>query len=151
MKLVFLLININCRPGQLPSHAIVWGRDARDRQLICGGAVVSKYYVLTAAHCIEKQRRDKVGPVIVGGVYLSPRARNNRNSHKIVAIEIHPKRNRVAKTNDLAVIKVRRPFNFSENIQPIPIGNLSVDRLHENETVNVLLLQRNLSLLMLFV
>ena len=139
MKLVFLLININCRPGQLPWHAIVWGRNARG-QLICGGAIVSKYYVLTAAHCIEKGRRDWVGPVIVGGAYLSRKARNNRNSHKVVAYAIHPKRNREAKTNDLAIIKVRRPFNFSENIQPIPIGNLSVDRLHENQTVNVLLL-----------
>ena len=123
----------------MPWHAIVWGRDARG-QIICGGAVVSKYYVLTAAHCIEKGRRDFVGPVTVGGAYLSRKARNNRDNYIAVAIAIHPKRNREAKTNDLAIIKVRRPFNFSENIQPIPIGNLSVDRLHENQTVNALLL-----------
>ena len=125
----------------MPWHAIVHGRDAIKGPLICGGAIVSKYYVLTAAHCIEKQRRDYVGPVTVGGAYLSRNARNNRENYKIVSTHIHPKRNREAKTNDLAIIKVDRPFNFSENIQPIPIGNLSVDRLHENETVNVLLLQ----------
>ena len=108
---------------------------------------MSKFHVLTAAHCVEKGRRKFVGPIGVGGVYLSLKDRNNRANYKVESIAIHPKRNILEKTNDLAILQVKVPFNLSENVQPIPIGNLSVDRIHENETVNVLLIQRNLSCL----
>lgn len=108
---------------------------------------MSKFHVLTAAHCVEKEKRKFVGPISVGGVYLSWNENNNRVNHKVESIAIHPKRNFFDKTNDLAILQVKVPFNLSENVQPIPIGNLSMDRIHENETVNVLLIQRNLSFL----
>ena len=55
--------------------------------------------------------------------------------YHIEAMIEHPRRDKLLMTNDLAIIKVRVPFKFSKNVQPISIGNLSVDRLHENETV----------------
>ena len=103
--------------------------------------------MLTAAHCVEKTKRKFVGPVSVGGVFASRKSRNSRVNYKVESIAIHPKRNLLEQSNDLAILQVKVPFNLSKNVQPIPIGNLSVDRIHENETVNVLLIQRNLSCL----
>ena len=102
--------------------------------------------MLTAAHCVEKKKRKFVGPITVGGVYVSLKDKNtyNRVNYKVESVAIHPKRNILEQSNDLAILQVKVPFNLSENVQPIPIGNLSVDRIHENETVNVLLIQRNL-------
>ena len=122
------------RQGQFPWHAIVWGGRDR-RQLVCGGAIISKYLVLTAAHCVEK--RTRVGPINVGRVKIRMEEKKTVAYYHIEAIIEHPRRDKLLMTNDLAIIKVRVPFKFSKNVQPISIGNLSVDRLHENETVIV--------------
>ena len=133
----------NDRPGQLPWQAIVWGEDAKDRGVYCGGVIVSKFHVLTAAHCVEKEKRKVVGPINVGQVFLSKSVK--AVNYSVEKFTIHPKRSREFLTNDLAIIKVKVPFNFSKNVQPIPIGNLSVDRIHEDEKVNVLFLHLNIS------
>ena len=101
---------------------------------------MSKFHVLTAAHCVE--RRNFVGPINVGQVFLPPIKAFDYEVEKVI---IHPKRSRETLNNDIAVIKVKVPFNLSKNVQPIPIGNLSVDRIHENETVNVLFIHLNIS------
>ena len=129
--------------GQIPWQAIVLGIDTENKWKICGGAIVSRFHVLTAAHCVQKERRKFVGPITVGQVFLSMNDKTlNYDVEKVI---IHPKRSLKSLTNDLAVIEVTVPFNFSKNIQPIPIGNLSVDRIHENEKVNVLFLHLNIS------
>ena len=119
------------------------GKDAKDRGVLCGGAIVSEFHVLTAAHCVEKEKRKVVGPINVGQVFLSMSVKPV--DYDVEKFTIHPKRSRESLTNDLAIIKVKVPFNFSKNVQPIPIGNLSVDRIHENEKVNVLFLHLNIS------
>ena len=134
---------INDRLGQLPWQAIVLAKDAENKGKICGGAIVSRFHVLTAAHCVEKERRKFVGPINVGQVSLS--INDKVVNYDVEKVIVHPKRSLKSLINDLAVIKVTVPFNFSKNIQPIPIGNLSVDRLHENEKVNVLFLHLNIS------
>lgn len=127
--------NKNNRKGQLPWHAIVRSvRSGQSGQYICGGAIISKSLVLTAAHCTEHEDT-KFGPILVGEVSISNKNQKHYHARKIIS---HPNRNKDFKTNDLAIVQVTVPFKFSKNVQPIPIGNLSIDRLHENETVNVL-------------
>ena len=104
---------------------------------------MSKYHVLTAAHCAEKEKRKFVGPINVGQVFLP--IKDNAANYEVEKVIIHPKRSLETLNYDIAVIKVKVPFNFSKNVQPIPIGNLSVDRIHENETVKVLFIQLNIS------
>ena len=128
--------------GQLPWQAIVHGKDAENHMVICGGAIVSEYHVLTAAHCAEKERRKFVGPINVGQVFLPPIKAVDYEVEKVI---IHPKRSLETLNYDIAVIKVKVPFSLSKTVQPIPIGNLTVDRIHENETVNVLFIHLNIS------
>ena len=91
------------------------------------------------------ENRTERGPVYVGEATLFKNWEKLLPHHKVEVFEVHPKRNHDLRTNDLAIIKVAVPFNFSKNIQPIPIGNLSVDRIHENETVNVLELKTKIN------
>ena len=96
------------------------------------------------------ENRTERGPVYVGEATLFENWEKLLPHHKVEVVEVHPKRNLELRTNDLAIIKVSVPFNFSKNIQPIPIGNLSVDRIHENETVNVLELKTKINIYLVF-
>ena len=58
-------------------------------------------------------------------------------TYEVEDIFIHPKRDTYLKVNDPAIIKVLVPFNFSRNVKPICIGNITVDRMHANETVSL--------------
>ena len=94
---------------------------------------------LTIAIKVSPFSRLIVGPVNVGvvNVTFGEKLRYRPN----ISIEetfIHPNRDKIFLTNDLAVIKLFWPIEFSRNVQPITIGNLTMDRLHENETVKVL-------------
>ena len=97
------------------------------------------FMTLTIAIKVSPYSRLIVGPVNVGVVNVTfGEKQRYRPNFTIEETFIHPNRDKKFLTNDLAVIKLFWPLEFSRNIQPISIGNLTMDRLHENETVKIL-------------
>ncbi|XP_010739121.2 tryptase [Larimichthys crocea] len=104
-------------PWQVSVHFTVSGRSFH----ICGGTLISDQWVLTAAHCIltnitshwrlyfgrETQRGPNVNEV-------------NRTVSQII---VHPNYNNSLLNNDIALMKLSTPVNFSDYIRPVCLAS----------------------------
>ncbi|XP_030323946.1 transmembrane protease serine 12 [Calypte anna] len=84
---------------------------------ICGGVLVSKNSVLTAAHCV-KQRRSPYFWRAVLGVHNLRKPGSQTARRTIRSIVVHPDFNRETFENDLALFLLGSAVQFSDSIQP---------------------------------
>lgn len=88
---------------------------------MCGGAIVSAYYVLTAAHC----KRGSIGKI---SVRAGSDVRGRGGSlHLIDTFETHPNFSQdenIGNSNDIGIVRVYRRFLFDPKVrQPISMFN----------------------------
>ena len=103
--------------SDFPHHVSIWYQKSFE----CGGSILNKYFVLTAAHCVCYDNVPdfmvNAGSVYLGeGNYMSSVSEIMRHelffSNKII--------------NDIALIKVSTPFTFNNFIKPIDIYELDL-------------------------
>ncbi|XP_014214746.1 chymotrypsin-2-like [Copidosoma floridanum] len=99
----------NAQPGEIPFQVSL-----QMGYHFCGGSILNQNYVVTAAHCLYGQKAEKV-TVIVGVVSLS-QARFKYQAERLIVHENYDPRRIV---NDIALIKVFEPFQFTKFVQPV--------------------------------
>lgn len=103
--------------GEFPSYAAIYEL-ATNHQVYppwCGGVLVGRRLVLTAAHCVENERRPFK---IVLGLY--DRSQRIEDVLEVTAKSwcVHDLRNQPPQSNDLAVIYLSEPVKYRLTIQP---------------------------------
>lgn len=97
---------------------------ASNGQHFCGGSVINKKFILTAAHCVDKQSASQV-QVRVGLHYL--RDANSRNTYQVSKIHIHPYSSRPtnpSKPGDYAILELSSSIEFIKGkVEPGCIAN----------------------------
>merc|ERR1711913_268765 len=103
---------------EAPKHEFPWQVSLKSLgSHICGGSIVNRNQVITAAHCCEGQVAlfDK----IVAGAHdrnLEP----GHQSRGISSMEFHESWNDPAFDHDICLVTVNEPFDFKDpNVQPI--------------------------------
>ncbi|GBM56326.1 Proclotting enzyme, partial [Araneus ventricosus] len=129
-----LLLPVNCC---LFTLAVVFVEKRNGaRRPDCGGALVTDRHVITAAHCVVTGR----GSTTMSPNQLSVRlgAHDLRQSNEpdsvdipVEAVRRHEQFNPRTYKNDIAVLRLRRPVQFSDHISPVclPYDSLTNDDL----------------------
>ncbi|KAK0418499.1 hypothetical protein QR680_013596 [Steinernema hermaphroditum] len=99
----------------------VYIRAVRNRRIYkCSGSIVHAEFVLTAAHC-TRHMEDGVATVYAGLEDLQKTSADGVQSRKVAKIIRHDGFDERTRANDIAVLKLSTPLNFTSFVQPVQI------------------------------
>nr|AFK64822.1 trypsin-like proteinase [Chilo suppressalis] len=89
---------------------------------VCGGAAVSRFHVVTSAHCVLGAEPQYI-KASVGTTNLD----FGGQQYNVISIKIHEKYNTTSRENDIAIITVEKPFDLK---------CVEILKLYDNELMN---------------
>lgn len=107
-------------PGEIPWQVIFINK--LTKVAFCGGSLLNKEWIITAAHCVE----GKIGTFIVrAGEHDITKNEGKESDHNIAEYHIHPRYNsqRSLYNHDIALLKLKTPVTFSDYALPICLGS----------------------------
>ncbi|XP_030631805.1 vitamin K-dependent protein C [Chanos chanos] len=120
------------KKGESPWQALVLNASGRFH---CGGVLIDKNWVLTAAHCLETSVHFGVRL----GDYERFKMEGTEVTLRVTRAIPHPKYNPSTVDNDIALLELESPVPFSKDILPacLPSQSLAERVLHREGTLTV--------------
>ncbi|XP_034015492.1 complement factor D isoform X1 [Thalassophryne amazonica] len=103
-------------PHSRPYMASIQVQDGENMKHECGGFVIADQWVMTAVHCLPTGPN---GRKVVLGVHSLSEAEETKQTFDILELHNHPEYSGSNYDNDIALIKLDRPFNSSEAVKAV--------------------------------
>ncbi|XP_033173979.1 lectizyme [Drosophila mauritiana] len=95
---------------------------------ICGGTLINKDWIVTAAHCIS----EPIGMSIIAGLHTRAEVDDLTQQRQVDFGRVHEKYTGGVGPYDIALLHVNESFIFNEWVQPATLP--SREQIHEGET-----------------
>ncbi|CAH0560251.1 unnamed protein product [Brassicogethes aeneus] len=105
----------NLEEGVFPYQATIF----KNGKFMCGGAIISKNYILTAGQCFDGSRDSKLytaGVGLGGTIYL-----DDVNHIGIDSILVHEDYEKESKTRDIALVKLAKDLTFDNTVGKVKL------------------------------
>ncbi|XP_017125862.1 serine protease SP24D [Drosophila elegans] len=132
--LLLLVLPVQSAPGKLNGR-VVGGEDAAKAQFphqislrnggshSCGGSILSRNYILTAAHCVTNQNANGTLIPVAAERFTIRAGSNDRFSggvlHQVAEVIVHEEYG--SHRNDVALLRLETPLILSSSIKPIDL------------------------------
>ncbi|XP_042867708.1 transmembrane protease serine 9-like [Penaeus japonicus] len=91
-----------------------------DESMICGASLITKQYLLTAAHCVRNiiLEEDKID-VVLGSKLLRNGTEESRQRIPVAEVIVHEKHQPLTLAHDIAILKLEKPAVLNSKVAPI--------------------------------
>ncbi|KAJ8708464.1 hypothetical protein PYW07_010589 [Mythimna separata] len=117
------------KPGDWPWHVAISRIEGDSLTYICGGTLVSKTLVLTAAHCASISGNAVIPDSLI--VHLGKHNRFGGNiasqEREVFRIILHPDFSATRVNNDIALLKLKSEAVFTDYVQPACLVRPGID------------------------
>ncbi|XP_052865530.1 uncharacterized protein LOC128271893 [Anopheles cruzii] len=112
--------------GEHPWHVAIY----LDEQYQCGGSIVGKRWILTAAHCLTRPNTNETLDVGLFRVYAGIIDISTIDDHLYRTVDmviVHREYNPVMYTTDIGLLRLKRNITYNSFIKPVCLYNRTVD------------------------
>ncbi|XP_078361592.1 uncharacterized protein LOC144645955 [Oculina patagonica] len=117
------------KKGSHPWQVMLWSK--REKRTFCGGSLLAKRWVVTAAHCVTGPYYLSVIEVRLGKLFTNKRERRRQQTRLPDRIKIHHEFDALTDTyeSDIALIHLSREVIYTNYVKPICLPHPTNDLL----------------------
>ncbi|XP_052744443.1 chymotrypsin-C isoform X2 [Bicyclus anynana] len=126
------------KPGDWPWHVALYKIDRSTIKYICGGTLITKNDVLTAAHCVTSRGTPVLPDTlsVVLGKYNLIGGDTESQEREVFSLIVHKDFDHKRLENDIALIKLKSEVVFNDYIQPACVWYpKAIDKLPSNTDI----------------
>ena len=106
----------------LNPHEFPWVVGVRTEFGKCGGSIITKNLVMTAAHCLFNSKRELVQEISISMGHSDIKSTLIKKE-SVESILVHPQHGKEKYYNDVALLRLQKDLKFDNTVQPIALSN----------------------------